>query len=165
LLQDFEFPRSKRVVVGGTFDHFHEGHKLLLTTAFYHAGFYGTLNVGITAQSMLKEKPYAEQIDPYVVRKANVQGFLTRLKTYYKTEIRIEELKDPYGSAITDEELDAIVVTEEPEVKTNVEEINRRRKEPLDVIICPTVFGEDGKRISSTRIRGRKITNGGFTVQ
>jgi len=164
-LQDLEFPKSKRVVVGGTFDHFHEGHKLLLTTAFYHAGFYGTLNVGITAQGMLADKPFAEYIDPFEVRRANVQGFLMRLKTYYKTEIRIEELKDPYGSAITDDELEAIVVTEEPDVLLNVEEINRRRKKQLEVIICPTVFGEDGKRISSTRIRGREITNGGFTVQ
>ena len=164
-MKEFKFTNSKNVVVGGTFDHFHEGHKLLLTTAFYHAGFYGKLHVGITAQSMLADKLFLEQIDPFEVRRANVQGFLTRLKTYYKTEIEIEELNDPYGRAITDESLDAIVVTEEPGVKANVDEINRRRKKPLEVIICPTVFGEDGKRISSTRIRGREITNGGFTVQ
>ena len=57
------------------------------------------------------------------------------------------------------------MVTEELEVQRNVAEINRRRRKPLEVIICPTVYGADGKPISSTRIRKHEITNGGYTVQ
>ena len=46
------------VCMGGTFDHMHSGHRLLLTFAALLTK--GTLHCGVTAESLLKKKAYAD---------------------------------------------------------------------------------------------------------
>ena len=48
-----------KVWTGGTFDHFHEGHRELLNTAF-DAGDY--VVIGITTNERVKNKRYSELI-------------------------------------------------------------------------------------------------------
>ena len=58
-------PRVKlfsNVVLGGTFDHFHIGHKLLLSTAAFVCA--QSLLVGVTAASMLQRKTLLELVEP-----------------------------------------------------------------------------------------------------
>ena len=45
-----------RVCIGGTFDIFHKGHKLLIDTAFKIAGKQGHVFIGITNGDILKAK-------------------------------------------------------------------------------------------------------------
>lgn len=75
------------VAVGGTFDHLHAGHKLLLTaTAMLlqpTSATYGTdgrrLIVGITGDELLKNKKYAEFLESWAERQQQVVDFLKTL--------------------------------------------------------------------------------------
>lgn len=78
-------PTSKshyHVAVGGTFDHIHLGHKLLLTmTAFALDHQHGdhVLTIGITGDELLKNKKYAAQLESWHARQASVHRFLDAL--------------------------------------------------------------------------------------
>lgn len=71
--------RHYHVAVGGTFDHIHLGHKLLLTmTAFALDQQDGEhiLTIGITGDELLKNKKYAAQLESWNGRQASVHRFL-----------------------------------------------------------------------------------------
>jgi pantetheine-phosphate adenylyltransferase len=53
--------------LGGTFDHLHNGHKLLLSQALLSSN--KKIIVGITTDSLLAKKAYAEFLEPYEDRK------------------------------------------------------------------------------------------------
>ena len=75
-------PRS--VAVGGTFDHLHAGHKLLLTmTALALSPSVRLdmtetvrLTIGITGDELLKKKQYLEELEDWDQRQAAVKAFL-----------------------------------------------------------------------------------------
>lgn len=71
------------VAVGGTFDHLHAGHKLLLTAtalllqpATRSTTFNRRLIVGITGDELLKNKKYAEYLKSWKQRQEDVVDFL-----------------------------------------------------------------------------------------
>jgi phosphopantetheine adenylyltransferase len=76
--------RCKSVVVGGTFDHLHVGHKLLLTmTAFAldaprpeDGADERMITVGMTAADLLAKKKYAEALQPWHARTRRAHAFL-----------------------------------------------------------------------------------------
>lgn len=74
------FHRHHSVAVGGTFDHLHAGHKLLLTmTALVldpepSSGW--CISVGITGDELLKNKQYREVLESFEQRLSAVRNFL-----------------------------------------------------------------------------------------
>ena len=68
------------VAVGGTFDHLHAGHKLLLTmTALVldpKPDLGGCLTIGITGDELLKNKAFKEELEDFPGRQLAVQNFL-----------------------------------------------------------------------------------------
>ena len=70
----------RSVAVGGTFDHLHAGHKLLLTmTALVlnpRSMPGACLTVGITGDELLKNKTFKEQLENFPERQLGVQKFL-----------------------------------------------------------------------------------------
>lgn len=76
------------VAVGGTFDHLHTGHKLLLTVAALlleppgQSDQQRRLVVGITQDELLKNKKYADFLESWDVRQQNVSNFLLTLLDY-----------------------------------------------------------------------------------
>ncbi len=141
--------RFKRVGVGGTFDVLHKGHEALLEKAFE----IGELVViGITLNEMLEK-----EVTPYNERRRTLEEFLKN--EHYE----ILELKDIYGPAIEDIEMNAIVVSEETE--ETAEEINQKRLEnglaSLEIITIPMVLAYDEQPISSSRIRAGEIDKEG----
>lgn len=133
--------KFKKAAVGGTFDGLHKGHKALLDRAFEIAEW---VVIGLTIDKFGGKKSRR-----FSVRKKELEKYL-RGRPY-----EVVRLKDPYGSAITDPELDAIVVSEETEYRAR--EINEMREmrglKPLKIIVVPMVLAGDGLPISSTRIR------------
>jgi pantetheine-phosphate adenylyltransferase len=141
--------KYRKVAVGGTFDHFHAGHKVLLDKAFELGD---NVIIGVTSNAYAKEKS-----ESYSARKRNLETYL-KGKSY-----EIVELEDAYGPAIADREMDAIVVSSETEARAlEINVIRQKRSlEPLEIVIVPMLMAANGRRISSTRIRRGEIDSKG----
>ena len=139
----------RKVVVGGTFDFLHRGHKTLVNKAF-EVGEH--VIIGLTSGSMKKHAL------PYEERRKKLEAFVKN-----KGKYEIVEIFDPYGIAVDMKDLEAIVVSKE--TKARAEEINEIRKNrgllPLKIIEISMVLAYDGKPISSTRIRKGEIKEDG----
>jgi pantetheine-phosphate adenylyltransferase len=151
-----------KVMVGGTFDPLHDGHKRLLDRSFSIAGPGGHVVIGLTTDSFASKKIHP--IRPFTVRKSE-------LELYIKDNCRqvsclIEPLNDRFGSAL-DADFDAIVVSEE--TLPDAEEINTIRKEQkrkkVDIHQISCVLAEDGRWISRTRIFRGEIDVHGHLMQ
>ncbi|KAL9137507.1 MAG: hypothetical protein Q9175_001277 [Cornicularia normoerica] len=72
--------RHRSVAVGGTFDHLHAGHKLLLTmTALVldpKSNQGRCLTIGIAGDDLLKHKKFREELEDFPERQLAVQEFL-----------------------------------------------------------------------------------------
>ena len=145
--------RYKKVVVGGTFDRLHLGHKALLRKAF-EVGKY--VYIGLTSDEMIKDKPYAEKILPYEVRLRDLVKFfeVNGYKNY-----RIIKINNAIGFADRLKSLEAIVVSEETYKGALI--VNKAREEkglkPLVIVKIEMVESRLGRRISSSLIRAGLI--------
>ena len=62
--------------MGGTFDHLHEGHKLLIKTAL---SISNNLVIGLTTEKLLKNKKFSLKLENYLTRKTNLEIFIKSL--------------------------------------------------------------------------------------
>jgi pantetheine-phosphate adenylyltransferase len=149
------------VCLGGTFYPLHKGHKTLLRKAFQAAGPKGSVFIGITSASMTKKK---KEIASFEKRKQSIEHFLTEENVI--RQAIIQPLSNKFGPTLKGD-FDAIVVS--PETQPTAEEINRKRKslgkKPLQIIVIPFVLSEDGKPISSSRIRRKEIDENGTVLK
>jgi pantetheine-phosphate adenylyltransferase len=99
----------RKVVVGGTFDKLHVGHRKLLTIAA--AVCTSTLVVGVTDSAMLQRKSDAADIAPFAERAAGVVRFVGTIKP--SIAVDIVPISDAFGPTVTDPELEAIIVSSE----------------------------------------------------
>ncbi|KAJ5473258.1 hypothetical protein N7475_002824 [Penicillium sp. IBT 31633x] len=75
------------VVVGGTFDHLHVGHKLLLTAVALvleplDKNQEGRLTIGVTGDALLVNKKYAEFLESWEERWQSTAAFLTAIMDF-----------------------------------------------------------------------------------
>jgi len=149
-----------KVCIGGTFDIIHKGHELLISKAFEIANENGTVFIGITSDNLIKNK---KETKSFNFRKKSVKEFLEKKETLDKAIIK--KISDKFGPTI-DEDFDAIVVS--PETVKTAEEINKIRKKkgkkPIKIVKIPFVLADDGKPISSTRIRNGEIDAEGYNI-
>jgi pantetheine-phosphate adenylyltransferase len=149
--------RYRTVVAGGTFDRLHRGHEALLSKSFEVGD---KVVIGVTSDEFAQregkrpEQTYQERVKAL---RAHLQ------KRFPGREFVLTKLDDYFGPGIASPEVEAIVVSSET-VK-RVELANRLRAEtgfpPLRVIIVGFVLAEDGKPVSSTRIRAGEIDEAG----
>ncbi|XP_008010816.1 bifunctional coenzyme A synthase [Chlorocebus sabaeus] len=98
-----------RGAVGGTFDHLHNAHKVLLSIACILA--QEQLVVGVADKDLLKSKLLPELLQPYAERVEHLSEFLVDIKPSLTFDII--PLLDPYGPAGSDPSLEFLVVSEE----------------------------------------------------
>jgi pantetheine-phosphate adenylyltransferase len=95
-------------------------------------------------------------VAPFHQRKAQVEQFIEHQNIHPK--VMIEEIQTIYGPTLS-MDFDAIVIS--PETKEIAERINAERKKhglvPMKIIKIPFVLADDGRPISSTRIRNNEI--------
>jgi pantetheine-phosphate adenylyltransferase len=144
-----------RVAVAGTFQPLHDGHKLLLRTAY---GMDGVVDVGLTSDRMSRSARIRD-VEPYAEREKRLHDWIRK---HLGIEPHIMKLEDPYGTALV-EDYDFIVVS--PETYPVAVKINELRKEkgrkPIAIVRVDYVLAEDGKPITSTRIVRGEIDSHG----
>ena len=147
--------KFKKVAVGGTFDYLHNGHAAILAKAFEVGG---RVLVGICSDEMqlLLQKDSAG-IQPLYKRKQALEALLRSKGWLERADLVV--ISDAFGPTVEDPDLEAIVVS--PETRSRAEELNKLRVSRglprLEIIEIPFVLAEDGKPISSIRVRYMEI--------
>lgn len=146
------------VVVGGTFDHFHKGHKALLTKAF---AVGRKVTIGIATEKLYKDKFLSETIEPFEIRKKSVSEFLKKKK--WLSRAKLISFSHFTGGADKLKDITAIIVSKE--TYSNALKINQLREKNrlslLKIITINNILAEDGKLINSERIRSGEINRDG----
>jgi cytidyltransferase-like protein len=144
-------PVFDHIAMGGTFDCIHNGHRKLL--AYAASMCKDTLTVGITGDVMLAKKSNASMIGSFETRKNNLYNFVRTIKPDLK--LNIVELSEPFGPTITEDNIQAIIVSSETiggAVKIN--QVRRDKgMQPLSVVVT---FRESAATLSSSFIRDFK---------
>ena len=162
------------VAVGGTFDHLHTGHKLLLTMAAFvlspQAALDGrprTLTIGITGDALLAKKQFADRLEGWHQRQQAVHDFLWSILHFGPRDggtasaqedgsvhvtgpdglvIRYVELHDPFGPTVTDAAISALVVSRE--TRAGGQAANEQRAShgwpPLELFEVDVLDARDG---------------------
>lgn len=148
-----------RAVIGGTFDNLHKGHEEFIGTACEASDF---LVIGLTSdQYAAGHCKYKNKLQSYNIRLENLKKFLEA--NNYAGKAKIEKINDEVGIATKYDDLDTIFCT--LDTAKNAELVNLRRAQraskPLKVIFVPLLAAEDGKLISSERIRKGEIDREG----
>ncbi len=146
----------QHIGLGGTFDHFHKGHRFFLDFAAEKAL---QLHVGITTNEFVHEKILREQIEPFEQRKNAVETYLKSRGIPFQTFA----LSDTFGPTLENSVIDALAVTELTQKggeRINAER-SRRNLTQLPIFTYQMVQDENGGVISSTRIRTGEINRDG----
>nr|AGU68166.1 pantetheine-phosphate adenylyltransferase [Crithidia acanthocephali] len=149
-------PSYNYVAVGGTFDHFHSGHKVLLSTAALYT--LGKLRVGVTDAALLTRKKFAESLQPMEWRMDYVAQFLKKVRPDLNFELTV--ISEMSGGTDKIGAIEALVVS--PETASALPKINEMRAAngglpPMVGIPIPQVQSPDGEIISSTVLRSHLI--------
>lgn len=92
------------VAVGGTFDHLHIGHKLLLTMFAFVLGRRqqsdspSVLTVGITGDALLVNKKFADHLESWKARQESTHDFLHSIMYFGQPDdnrIQVQEVNEP----------------------------------------------------------------------
>ncbi len=154
--------KLKLVAVGGTFDRLHRGHKKLILKAF-EAG--DEVIIGLTTDNMVKNKFLGKEILSFDERLKELKEFLEDKGLL--SRCKILSLNDVYGPTTIDESIEGLVVSEE--TLGRALEINRIRvskgMRPLIIFVIPLLLAENGKPISSHRIRSGEINRNGKVLR
>ena len=145
----------KCCLIGGTFDRFHSGHKLLISAALANCQ---SVEIYITTDEMALKKSLL--IQDYLTRFEQIYSWIN---DNYPNRVKLFELEDRFGPAPIHETADAIAAT--PETVGNCHKINETRKsnglEELAIIEVPHLFAHDGSIVSSSLIRRGKLDQDG----
>lgn len=148
------------VVLGGTFDRLHVGHKILLSEGCILCD--KALTVGITDGDMVNKKILPELMQPIAARIQDVNDFLFDVKP--NIEYRVTPITDIFGPTITDPSLQCLVVSDETVRSWDL--INDRRRSlgmndlRLDIIHLVPDFdraADEEEKVSSSSARIRSL--------
>ena len=154
----------KTVVIAGTFDRLHKGHRHFISEAF---NLSEKVVIGLTSDSYVQEKfrisnyKFRMNAKNFNDRKEELEEFLKDKNLLERAEII--KIDDVYGPTASQNNIEAIILTEE--TKKGGIEVNNKRRElgiaELKLIEVPLIPAEDALRISSTRIRLGEIDRWG----
>ena len=154
--------KFKTVVVGGTFDELHRGHKTLLMKAFDIAEH---VQIGLCSDNFVKRLSKPHLTAPYDQRLKELKAFLRQNGLHKRAEI--VRIDNPYGTTLFDRSIEALVVSKETEAMALV--INKKRREaelpPLQIIAIDMIPSENQAPISTTRIRCGEMDREGHLLR
>ncbi len=141
------------VAMGGTFDIIHKGHLTLLSKAF---SISSKVIIGLTSDE-LTEKRRKKTLNNYEKR---FETLMSMIKTNFPNHaFEISKLDNDFGPAVLEENVQALVVSDETGNQGEI--LNQLRAEKnlssVKIVIVPMVLAQDGDRISTTRIKNLEI--------
>ncbi|MDH5459824.1 MAG: pantetheine-phosphate adenylyltransferase [Candidatus Bathyarchaeota archaeon] len=149
------------VAVGGTFDEFHRGHRVLLMKAFEVGE---QVLIGLCSDEFVKKLNKPHVTASYEQRLEELKVFLREHDFLKRT--RIIPLNDVYGVTLSKGCVEALVVSRETE--PTAFRINEERKRlglhPLHIVVIEMVPSKNHVPISTTRIRRGEIDREGHLV-
>jgi len=150
------------VLVGGTFDEFHKGHRALIMEAFEVGR---RVIVGLSSDQLARELRKNHEVASYEQRLRDLRNFLKALGVLERA--KIVPLDTPYGITLSTTIAEALVVSKETEPRAIT--INEKRRasgiKPLELVVIEMVPAEDSVPISSTRIRQGEIDREGHLIR
>ena len=161
--------KFKTAVLGGTFDHFHKGHKRLIE---HGLSVSKRLVIGVTSDEFVKKiKNQKSKIknptqnlkvfEDFWIRKSSVGEFL---EARGRRRYQIIKIDDVFGTTLDRNfPAEAIIISKETLEGAKIINIARKEKNlpPLKIIIQDLVLAKDGKPVSSFRIRKGEIDREG----
>ncbi|KAG5419084.1 hypothetical protein I9W82_002851 [Candida metapsilosis] len=149
--------------VGGTFDHLHDGHKILLSMAYFLTS--KRLIIGITGSELLKNKKFSDVLEPFNKRQNSVVQFLDLIMDEI-VHYEIYQINDICGPTGYIEDIDGLVISHES--SAGGEFVNKYRREhgfkELDLTAIKVIGDSESNaenkwkgKISSTDIREREL--------
>lgn len=150
------------LALGGTFDHFHKGHREFLNQAFRKAH---RVTIGITTDRFARSLHADATLEPFASRQQAVEGFLVELGVSQRGEIVV--LHDVFGTTLQDANIEALLVTRRTMAGARLINHERRKqgKPLLQISKVPLTRAEDGRAISSGRIRNGEISREGVVFR
>jgi pantetheine-phosphate adenylyltransferase len=149
--------RFKKVATGGTFDHIHAGHASLLEKSF-EVGDH--IIIGLTSDEFVAKVGKKPDYD-YAKREEGLRKYIE--KNFPGRSYTIAKLYDYFGPGIAEADVEALVAS--PETAPRLALANKLRAErgfpPLKLVMVDWIKAEDGRPISSTRIRRGEIDEEG----
>jgi len=149
--------RYGRVATGGTFDHLHAGHRRLLEKSFEVGD---EVIIGLTSDEFVQRVGKKTEHD-YAQREAELRRVIE--ESFPGRRYVIAKIYDYFGPGIADGDVEALVAS--PETSSRLELANKLRAEkgfpPLALVTIDWVSAEDGRPISSTRIRRGEVDQEG----
>jgi pantetheine-phosphate adenylyltransferase len=184
--QEVDSPAPPVVALGGTFDHLHAAHKLLLHLALFLAT--RKLIVGVMSSDQLASKSNAQLVESLEERVRGVEEFLVRCGAVKGREARddedakqdvgdehrdagrvvmdVVEINDPLGPTAWDPDIQALVVSRE--TISGGEFVNRKRREEglselelfvIDVISSDLDHGDGSEMVEGVVRDLRDVTS------
>ena len=145
------------VAMGGTFDVIHSGHMALLNKAF---SISSKVIIGLSSDQLATKKG-KNLVNDYSKRLSLLKSVIE--KSFPNSAYEISKLENDFGPAVIEGSVKALVVSEETSNKGLL--LNELRAErnlhPVKIVVVPMVLAEDGKSISTTRIKNSEIDGSG----
>ena len=145
------------VAMGGTFDAIHSGHMALLNKAF---SISSKVIIGLTSDQLATKKG-KNLVNDYSKRLSLLKSVIE--KNFPNISYEISKLENDFGPAVIEGSVKALVVSEETSNKGLLLNDLRAEKNlpPVKIVVVPMVLAEDGKVISTTRIKNSEIDGSG----
>jgi pantetheine-phosphate adenylyltransferase len=151
------------VATGGTFDELHAGHRVLLARAF---SLGRSVVIGVSSDNFVAVRKGKSRLrHRFEIRVERLVRFIH--EELGDVNFEIQELNDDYGPTCSDRNIQALIVSEETETKGH--EINKIRSskgfDPLVIVTVTMQKAEDGRPLSSSRIRIGEIDRNGRVLK
>jgi len=145
------------VAMGGTFDVIHSGHMELLNKAF---SISSKVIIGLSSDQLATKKG-KNLVNDYSKRLSLLKSVIE--KSFPNSAYEISKLENDFGPAVIEGSVKALVVSEETSNKgLLLNELRAERNLPsVKIVVVPMVLAEDGKSISTTRIKNSEIDGSG----
>jgi len=154
--------KFQTVLVGGTFDEFHKGHRILIMKAFEVGD---RVMIGLSSDQLARELRKNHDVASYEQRLRELRNFLKLGGVFDRA--KVVPLDTPYGITLSTTIAEALVVSRETESVGIT--INKKRRasglKPLELVVIDMVSAEDNIPISSTRIRHGEIDREGHVLR